>query len=139
MIIGFACGIFDLFHPGHVMMLKECRENCDHLILALNKAENISPDINPYKKQPIFTIEERKMILASCKYVDEVMEYNSEEELYEILRSKKIDIRFLGDDYKGRAITGSDLNINLYFLDRSHGYSTTMIFNRIKEIAKFDV
>jgi glycerol-3-phosphate cytidylyltransferase len=125
MKIGFACGVFDLFHPGHVLMLKECRQTCDYLIVAVNRAENISNEINPGKRQPVFSIEERKMIVSSIRYVDEVLEYNSEQELYEIMKARHIDIRYLGDDYKGKTITGSDLNIPVHYIDRSHGYSTT--------------
>jgi glycerol-3-phosphate cytidylyltransferase len=125
MKIGFACGVFDLFHAGHVLMLKECREHCDYLIVALNRAENISSAINPGKKKPLFTIEERKLIMASCRYVDEVLEYNSEEELLEIMKTKKIDVRFLGEDYKGKPITGGDLGIEIYYTDRGHGLSTS--------------
>lgn len=138
MITGFACGVFDLFHPGHVIMLEECKRHCDYLVVALNKAENISPVINPSKRKPVFDIDERKMVIGSCRYVDEVLEYNSEEELYDIMASRKIDVRFLGDDYIGKPITGADLNIRIHYLDRSHGYSTTVIFNRVKEIAKED-
>lgn len=133
MKVGFACGVFDLFHAGHVLMLKECKEQCDYLVVAVNRAENISGDINPGKNKPVFSVDERKMVIASIRYVDEVMEYNSEEELYDIMKTKKIDVRFLGDDYRGRDITGSDLNIPLYYIDRSHGYSTT---NAIKRILK---
>lgn len=128
---GFACGVFDLFHAGHVMMLKECKEQCDYLIVAINKAENISETINPGKRKPFFTVEERKLIMQNSRYVDEVLEYNSEEELYELIKSRKIDIRFLGEDYKGKEITGADLNIELYYTDRSHGYSTTALVNKI--------
>jgi glycerol-3-phosphate cytidylyltransferase len=106
---GFACGMFDLFHAGHVLMLKECRENCDYLIVALNKGEHISEAINPGKRKPFYSIDERKLIMESCRYVDEVAVYNSEAELYELMKTKKINIRFLGDDYKGKPITGSDL------------------------------
>ena len=125
MKIGFACGVFDLFHAGHVLMLKECKENCDYLIVALNKAENISEKINPRKQKPIFSIEERVLIMNACRYVDEVMIYNTEEELLDILKTKNISIRFLGEDYKCKAITGSELNIELYYTDRSHGLSTS--------------
>jgi glycerol-3-phosphate cytidylyltransferase len=125
MKIGFACGVFDLFHAGHVLMLKECKEHCDYLIVALNKAENISAAINPGKKKPLFTIEERTLIMASCRYVDEVLVYNSEEELLDIMKSKKIDVRFLGEDYKGRAITGEELGIDIYYTNRGHGLSTS--------------
>lgn len=133
MIVGFACGVFDLFHPGHVLMLKECKENCDHLIVALNKAENFSNLINPGKRKPVFSSAERKIIIESCRYVDEVLLYNSEEELELILKSRKIDVRFLGDDYLEKKITGADLNINLRYVDRSHGYSSTTIFERISK------
>lgn len=125
MKIGFACGVFDLFHAGHVLMLRECKEHCDYLIVALNKAENISEAINPGKKKPLFTIGERKLIMESCRYVDEVLVYNSEEELLEIMKSRKIDVRFLGEDYKGRAITGEDLQIEIYYTGRGHGLSTS--------------
>jgi glycerol-3-phosphate cytidylyltransferase len=131
MKIGFTCGVFDLFHAGHVLMLQECKEHCDYLIVALNRAENISEKINPNKKKPIFSIEERVLIMDSCKYVDEVLTYNSEEELLEILKNKKIDIRFLGDDYKGKPITGADLNIDIYYTNRSHGLSTSLYRSRL--------
>lgn len=131
MKIGFTCGVFDLFHAGHVLMLQECKEHCDYLIVALNRAENISEKINPNKKKPIFSIEERVLIMDSCKYVDEVLTYNSEEELLEILKNKKIHIRFLGDDYKGKPITGADLNIEIYYTNRSHGLSTSLYRSRL--------
>jgi glycerol-3-phosphate cytidylyltransferase len=131
MKIGFTCGVFDLFHAGHVLMLQECKAHCDYLIVALNRAENISEKINPNKKKPIFSIEERVLIMDSCKYVDEVLTYNSEEELLEILKNKKIDIRFLGDDYKGKPITGADLNIEIYYTNRSHGLSTSLYRSRL--------
>lgn len=126
MKIGFTCGVFDLFHAGHVLMLKECKNNCDYLIVALNTAENFSETINPGKKRPIYTIEERVLIMRACKYVDEVITYNSEEELLGILKTKSIGIRFLGEDYKGKEITGSELNIPIYYTDRSHGLSTSL-------------
>ena len=131
MKIGFTCGVFDLFHAGHVLMLQECKAHCDYLIVALNRAENISEKINPNKKKPVFSIEERVLIMDSCKYVNEVLTYNSEEELLEILKNKKIDIRFLGDDYKGKPITGADLNIEIYYTNRSHGLSTSLYRSRL--------
>jgi glycerol-3-phosphate cytidylyltransferase len=130
MKIGFTCGVFDLFHAGHVLMLKECREHCDYLIVALNRAENFSDKINPGKQKPIFSIEERKLIMASCRYVDEVMDYNSEEELLNILNTKSIAIRFLGEDYKGKPITGEALGMEIHYTDRSHGLSTSLYRKR---------
>ncbi len=125
MKIGFTCGVFDLFHAGHVLMLQECKQHCDYLIVALNRAENISEAINPGKQKPVFSIEERVLIMSACKYVDEVLTYNSEDELLKILTNKNINIRFLGEDYKGKAITGKDLPIEIYYTDRGHGLSTS--------------
>jgi glycerol-3-phosphate cytidylyltransferase len=133
MKIGFACGVFDLFHAGHVLMLKECKEHCDYLILALNSAESLDPQINPGKNKPVFTLEDRMLILSSCKYVDEVVEYSTEEELYRLMKEKKADIRFLGEDYRGRKITGADLPIEIYYTSRSHGLSTSLFIRKIKE------
>ncbi|MES2285128.1 MAG: adenylyltransferase/cytidyltransferase family protein [Bacteroidota bacterium] len=131
MKIGFACGMFDLFHVGHVRMLKECKEHCNYLIIALNKAENINYSINPNKNKPVFSLEERVEIISACKYVDEVITYNSEEELLGILKTKNIHIRFLGEDYKGKIITGSELNIEIHYTNRSHGYSTSALIKKI--------
>lgn len=123
--VGFACGVFDLFHAGHVIMLQECKEHCDYLIVALNKAENIDYKINPNKLAPIFSFDERKLIMENCKLVDEVIGYNSEDELMQIMRSRKIDIRFLGEDYRGKSITGADLIPQIYYTQRGHGLSTS--------------
>jgi glycerol-3-phosphate cytidylyltransferase len=131
MKIGFACGMFDLFHAGHVLMLQECKQHCDYLIVALNTAENIDYSINPGKKPPVFSLEERRLIMLSCKFVDEVLTYDSEEALYSLMKERKIDVRFLGEDYRGKAITGADLNIPIYYTDRSHGKSTSELRERI--------
>lgn len=133
MIRGFACGVFDLYHPGHVLMLQECKKYCDHLTVALNTAEDFDQKINPGKRKPLFSVAERKMVLASVRFVDEVIEYNSEDRLTQIMREGDFQIRFLGDDYKGRPITAPDAIQKIHYLDRNHGYSTTSILDRIKE------
>jgi glycerol-3-phosphate cytidylyltransferase len=134
MKIGFACGVFDLFHAGHVLMLKECREHCDYLIVAVNTAESFDDKINPGKQAPVFTLEERLLIVSSCRFVDEVLSYSSEEELLNILKKKNISIRFLGDDYKGKTITGQGLPIEIYYTNRSHGLSTSGYLRKIRSI-----
>ncbi len=132
MIKGFACGVFDLFHPGHVLMLEACAKNCDHLTVAINRAEAIDPAINPGKRKPLFTVEEREMMVASNRYVDEVLFYNSEAELTQIMQSGGFQVRFLGDDYRGKPITAPEAIKEIFYLDRSHGYSTTALVERIK-------
>jgi len=127
MKIGFACGVYDLFHAGHTRMLKECKDHCDYLIVGLNSAINLPSG----KNLPIYSLDERVEILTSCKYVDEVKVYNSEEELYSLIKELKIDIRFLGQDYYDRSITGSDLNVEIYYINRDHGYSTSRVIQQV--------
>ncbi len=133
MIRGFACGVFDLYHPGHVLMLEECKKHCDHLIIALNRGESFDEKINPGKRRPYFTADERYMILRSIRYVDDILFYNDETELTAIMESGNFQVRFLGDDYQNKAITAPKAIEKIIFLDRSHGYSTTGIINRILE------
>lgn len=132
MITGFACGVFDLYHAGHVRMLKECKDHCDYLIVAVNSAERIDPVVNPGKNLPVYSLAERVEILQSVKFVDEVLIYRNEQELREILASRRIDIRFLGADYKGKPITGGELNIPVHYTDRSHGLSTSAYLKLIR-------
>jgi len=129
---GFACGVFDLYHAGHALMLQECKQNCEYLVIGLNKATNLSQD----KNAPVYTLEERKIILESIKYVDEIVIYSSEEELTQIMEKRNFDVRFLGDDYKTKQITSPELCKSIYFVNRDHGYSTSRIRNLIKKDEK---
>ena len=117
-------------------MLRECKEKCDHLTVAINTSKNFDYTVNPGKRKPVFTPEERKLVIESTKYVDSVVFYDSEDDLTEIMKSGNFDVRFLGDDYRGRKITSPEAISNIHYLDRSHGYSTTAIFKRI--IARLD-
>ena len=132
MRVGFTCGVFDLFHAGHVIMLQECKAHCDKLIVALNRAENLPAG----KNIPVFTIEQRVLIMQQCKLVDEVVTYNSEKELEELLKELKPDVRFLGDDYKDKPITGKEYSKEIYFTNRSHGLSTSRYIKEITEKSK---
>ena len=133
MKIGFTCGVFDLFHAGHVLMLKECKENCDYLIVALNTAINFNEVINKNKNRPIFSIDDRELILKSCKYIDKVIRYSSEDELKIIIDQENINIRFLGADYIDKLITESNKITEIKYINRDHGKSTS---NYIKQILK---
>ncbi|MCZ4409296.1 adenylyltransferase/cytidyltransferase family protein [Cryomorphaceae bacterium 1068] len=133
MIRGFACGVFDLYHPGHVLMLHDCKAHCDHLTVALNRSENFDEAINPGKRKPFFTLEERRMVLESIKYVDEIIDYQTEEELTEIMSTGNYHVRFLGDDYEGKPITAGDAIKRIVYIDRSHGYSTSKLVEQIRK------
>ena len=77
------------------------------------------------KLKPIHTLEERKKLLSSFNQIQEIVTYKTESDFYDLIKNRKIDIRFLGDDYKNKDFTGKDLNISIHYLDRSHGWSTT--------------
>lgn len=119
----------DLLHAGHVLMLKECREQCDYLIVGLQTDPSID---RPEKQRPIETLEERKIRLKGCKYVNEIIVYQTEADLYELLKKLKPDVRFVGIDHKGKPFTGDDLNISIIWNSRDHNYSSTNLRERLK-------
>ena len=131
MNIGFTCSTFDLFHAGHVLMLKEAKTQCDHLIVGLQTDPTTD---RPEKNTPIQSVFERFIQLQSCKYVDEIIPYASESELVSILLSYPIDIRIIGEDYKNNSFTGNELPIQIYYNKRKHNYSTTELRNRIFDV-----
>ena len=129
-IVGVIAGNFDVIHPGYIYMFDECKKHCDILLLLLHDDPSIE---RPEKIKPMLDLSERNMILSSLKQVDRIITYQIESDLYDILKSQKIDIRFLGDDYKDKAFTGDDLGIPIHYLDRSHGWSTTKFKKMIAE------
>jgi len=128
MKIGFTCSTFDLFHAGHIMMLKEAREQCDYLLVGLQTDPTID---RPYKNNPIQGVFERYIQLKACKYVDEVVVYATEKELLDVLQSYPIDVRILGDEYASKSFTGDNLDMELYFNRREHSFSTTELRQRV--------
>lgn len=131
--IGFTCSTFDLFHAGHIIMLKEAKQQCDYLIVGLQTDPTIDrPDT---KNKPVQSMFERFVQLEACKYVDEIIPYSTEKELIDILLSYPIDVRILGDEYENRAFTGRqeciDKGIKFYFNQRKHTFSTTELRQRV--------
>ena len=129
-IVGVIAGNFDVIHPGYIYMFDECKKHCDILLLLLHEDPSIE---RPEKIKPILNLNERDMILSSLKQIDRIITYQIESDLYDILKTEQIDIRFLGDDYKDKAFTGDDLGIPIHYLDRSHGWSTTKFKKMIAE------
>lgn len=130
MIIGFTCSAFDLLHAGHVIMLKECKAQCDYLIVGLHTDPSID---RPQKHKPIETVEERMIRLKGCKYVDKIVTYDTEVDLFYILKELKPDIRFLGEDWKGKHFTGDNLPIKIVFNSRNHNFSSSNLRQRIRD------
>jgi len=134
MIVGFTAGAFDLFHAGHVLMLKECKNMCDFLIVGLQTNPKID---RPEKNKPVQSIVERQIVLNSCRYVDETVIYETERDLEDILAIMDIDIRFIGADHKGEHYTGEEIctkkGIKIYYNSRNHRFSTSELRKRIKK------
>ena len=131
-IIGFIASSFDIYHPGYALMLKECKDNCDYLVVALHDNPKSA---NQDKNSPIMSLHERFLVLKSIRYIDEVAPYKSESDLVNLLHFYKPDIRFLGSDYKSlegrKKISGYFVWKNIYYVDRFHDYSSSAIRKKI--------
>jgi glycerol-3-phosphate cytidylyltransferase len=132
-IIGVTAGAMNLLHAGHILMLKECKEQCDKLIVALQTDPSID---RPEKHKPVESVEERRIKLEGCRFVDLVMVYDTEEDLYNLLKTLKPDVRFLGEDHKGKSFTGDDLDIPIVYNSRNHNYSSSNLIERILQLYK---
>ena len=125
--LGFTCSSFDLLHAGHIAMLKESRSNCDRLIVGLN--------VNPKKdgQYPVQSVVERYTQLSAVKYVDEIVPYNTEQELIDLIQLFQINIRFIGEDYRNKSFSGDNLpNIEIFYNRRDHRFSSSHLKKHIK-------
>ena len=134
MKIGITCSAFDLLHTGHIVMLQEAKTVCDYLICALQ----VDPSkTRKNKNTPSQTIVERQIQLSAVKYVDEIIVYETEEDLENIFASLKIDIRIIGEEYKQKNFTAKDIckkrNIEIYYNDRKHNFSSTNLKKFIRK------
>lgn len=137
--IGITFSAFDLLHAGHIKMLEEAKRQCDYLICGLQ----VDPTLDrPEKNKPTQTVVERYIQLSGCKYVDEIVPYVTEQDLEDVLRAFKIDVRILGDEYKAKNFTGRDYcekkGIELYFNRRDHRFSSSGLRKEVasKELEK---
>lgn len=133
MVVGITFSSFDLFHAGHVLMLKEAKTHCDHLIAAIQTDPSIDrPDT---KNKPIQSIVERQIQVSGCKYVDSTLLYATEEDLKDILKTMDIHYRIIGIEYKDKPFTGKDIceqrGIGIVYNSRDHNWSTTELRKRI--------
>jgi glycerol-3-phosphate cytidylyltransferase len=128
MRVGFTCSCFDLLHAGHVLMLKEAKDQCDYLIVGLQTDPTID---RTTKNKPIQSVTERFIQLSAVKYVDEIVVYESEDDLLQILKAYNIDVRIIGEEYKDKFFTGNDLPMEIHFNKRTHKFSSTELRNRI--------
>ncbi len=124
--IGITFSAFDLLHAGHIKMLEDARRQCDYLICGLQTDPTID---RPEKNKPTQTVVERYIQLKGCRYVDQIVPYATEQDLEDILRAFKIDVRIVGDEYRERDFTGrqycEETGIELYFNSRDHRFSSS--------------
>ena len=130
--IGFTCSTFDLLHAGHVTMLEEAKRHCDFLIVGLQN----DPTLDRVEKNaPVQSIVERQIQLAAVKYVDEIIIYNTEQDLIDLLLTLPIDVRVLGEEYKNKDFTGKDIakqrGSKIIYNGRDHSFSSTSLRKRV--------
>jgi glycerol-3-phosphate cytidylyltransferase len=133
--VGITCSAFDLLHAGHIAMLREAKDQCTYLICALQ----INPSLDRVEKNsPTQTIVERYAQLSAVKYVDEILVYETEKDLIDILTMYNINVRILGDEYRNRDFTGRDIckarDIDIYFNKRDHKFSTSSLRKRVAQV-----
>lgn len=137
-LVGITFSTFDLLHAGHVVMLREAKNHCDYLIAGIQTDPTIDrPDT---KNKPVQSLVERYAQLSAVKYVDEIIPYQTEQDLIDILSMYEIDIRILGDEYKEKDFTGKDIcnkrGIDLYFNKRDHRFSTSDLRERVENATR---
>lgn len=133
--VGITFSTFDLFHAGHVKMLEEAKSKCDYLIVGLQ----LDPSIDRKNKNaPSQSIIERYIQLKGSKHIDEIVPYVTEQDLDDILRSFKIDVRIIGEEYKNKDFTGKDYckskGIEIYYNNRDHRFSSSGLRNQVKQL-----
>ena len=139
MKIGVTFSAFDFIHPGHVLMLEDCKRRCDYLIVGIqvdpaNNKDASYRDETGQKNKPIYTLDERVVMIKSIKYIDAYFTYETEVDLLDFLKNNDWDVRIIGSDWEGKKFTGCDLNKGqIYFHKREHNYSSTEFKRRLLE------
>ena len=131
--IGITFSTFDMLHAGHIAMLSEAKNHCDYLICGLQTDPTIDrPDT---KNRPIQSIVERQIQLAACRYVDEVVVYQTEQDLRDLLLILPVDVRVLGVEYQHLNFSGMEecgmRGIELVFNGRDHSFSSSSLRKRV--------
>ena len=127
-VVAFTAGNFDIIHPGYTATFEEAKRHCDKFIVFLHGDPSATRNT---KYKPVVPYYDRYKMLMSIKFIDEVYMYQTEEELLELMKTFKLDVRILGEDYLGKSFTGDDLEHEVIYTTRSHEWSTTRFKNRI--------
>jgi glycerol-3-phosphate cytidylyltransferase len=132
--IGITFSQFDMLHAGHIAMLSEAKNHCDYLIAGL---QNNAKWARPEKNEPIQSIVERQIQLSATRFVDEIVVYNTEKDLEDILLTLPVDVRILGVEYKDKEFTGRNIcktrGIEIVYNGRDHSFSSSSLRKRVAE------
>ena len=138
--IGFTCSTFDLLHAGHIAMLREAKSQCDYLICGLQTDPTI--DRPKEKNPPVQSLVERYTQLAGVTYVDEIIPYQTEQDLMDMLSMYPINIRIQGEEYRDKYLTGREIcrkrDIELYYNKREHRFSTSDLRLRVCDESRIE-
>ena len=130
--VGFTCSTFDLLHAGHILMLAECKQVCDYLIVGVQSDPTI--DRPGVKNKPVQSIVERYVQLSAVKFVDEIIVYNTEKDLEDMLMFLPLSVRIIGEEYKDKDFTGKqiceDRGIKIWYNSRNHRFSSSELRQR---------
>jgi glycerol-3-phosphate cytidylyltransferase len=131
--IGITFSTFDMLHAGHIAMLSEAKNHCDYLIAGLQTDPTI--DRQDTKNHPVQSVVERQIQLAACRYVDEIVVYQTEKDLEDILLTLPLDVRILGIEYEDKNFTGRNecaaRGIEIVFNRRDHSFSSSSLRKRV--------
>ena len=134
-IIGFTCGAFDLTHAGHYLMFKECKGLCDYLIVGLQKDPSVD---RKDKHKPVQSLVERMIQLDACKYIDKIVIYKTEKDLFKLLKKINPDVRIMGKDWKNKPNYSRDMlpDMKVVYNSRGHSYSSSRLRKLVYEAEK---
>jgi glycerol-3-phosphate cytidylyltransferase len=138
--VGFTCSTFDLLHAGHILMLAECKTVCDYLIVGVQSDPTI--DRPGTKNKPVQSVVERYVQLSAVKFIDQIIVYDTEKDLEDLLMFLPITVRIIGEEYKDKDFTGKqiceDRGIKIWYNSRNHRFSSSELRNRtyLSELSK---
>ena len=131
---GFTASTFDLLHAGHIAMLAEAKTVCNYLLVGLHVDPHAERD---NKNKPIQTLVERYTQLKAVSYVDEIIPYQTEQDLLDILKMYDIEVRIIGEEYRDKDFTGKNLDMQIHYNKRRHDFSSSLLRERIVHAEKY--
>jgi len=130
--VGFTCSTFDLLHAGHILMLAEAKTICEYLIVGVQSDPTI--DRPGTKNKPVQSVVERYVQLSAVKFIDQIVVYDTEKDLEDLLMFLPISVRIIGEEYKDKEFTGKQIceerGIKIWYNSRNHRFSSSELRNR---------